>query len=117
MEKLKLYLVAHEPYGTWLETPVNWSGEAIDVFEKEVVEAFGRAEYWKGRQGFFFKEWDPCALVEEMAVVLHEGGVDSTLSATVHDDQDPDFCRHVTVTCGLGGCDLVEIVPVSKEGV
>lgn len=109
MEKLELQVVEHAPHGAWVAEPIDWPSAARDAFDEEVVEPFGRAEYWKGCQGAFFKEWDPCAVVEEVAGVLHEAGIEVQVSATIRDDHDPNFCRHVTVTNNSDGCDLVEI--------
>lgn len=113
--KLELLAVAHEPYGTWMATPTEWPDTAFSVFDDEVAGPFGREEYWKGRHGVFFKEWDPCGLVEEIACCLNDADVDAILSATMLDADDHDFHRYMTVSKDPDGFELVEIDPADSS--
>ncbi len=114
--ELKLLAMTHEPYGTWVATPVEWPAAARAVFEDELSETFGRAEYLENRAGVFFKDWQPCKIAEEIAALLREAGVTVKVSVTAKDADDPAFCRHITVASNSDGCDLVEIEPVGTEG-
>lgn len=111
MIDLKLMAVA-DPYGTWIETPNDWPVEAWDVFNDELAEPFGRAEYWKKRPGVFFKDWVPSEFVEETVGLLREAGIEAKVSANVLDTTDSSFCRRMTVVSDSNGIDLVEIEPV-----
>lgn len=115
--ELKLLAVAHEPYGTWIATPTEWPDTAFSVFDDEVASPFGRDEYWKGRHGVFFKDWDPCGLVEEIAGRLNDADVDATLSATLLDADDHVFRRYMTVLKDPEGFELVEIEPTDSSAV
>ncbi len=115
--ELKLLAVAHEPYGTWVATPVEWPAAARAVFDDELSEPFGRAEYLDNRMGVFFKDWQPCEIAEEVAALLHDAGVSAKVSATVKDAEEPAFCRQITVTSNSDGCDLVEIEPTGSSAV
>ena len=110
--ELKLLAVAHEPYGTWVATPTEWPAEARNVFDDEISEPFGRAVYLDKRMGVFFKDWQPCKIVEEVAAQLHDYGIDAKVLATVRDADDPGNCRHVTVVSDSDDCYLVEVEPV-----
>lgn len=114
--ELKLLAVAHEPHGTWIATPTEWPAEALDVYEKELFEPFGRAEYSEKRAGTFFKDWNPCEIAEEVTDLLREAGIVAKVSATVLDADESEFCRHITVASNSDGCDLVEIESVGNEG-
>ena len=118
MEKLqlKLHAVMHEPFGTWVATPTEWPVEARTVFDDEMAEPFGHAEYLENRAGVFFKDWQPCKIAEEVAALLYEYGIDAKVLMVVQDADDPAFCRHITVTSNPDGCDLVEIEPVGNKG-
>ena len=116
MIDLKLMAVAHNPYGTWIETPNDWPVEAWDVFNDELAEPFGRAEYWKKRPGVFFKGWSASELVEEAVGLLREAGIKAKVSAKVLDTTDSSFCRRLTVVSESDGIDLVEIEPVEDGG-
>lgn len=110
--ELTLTAVANDPYGTWIETPNDWPIEAWNVFNDELAEPFGRAEYWKKRSGVFFKDWGPCEFVEEAVGLLREAGIEAKVSAKVLDTTDFSFCRRMTVAHDSNGIDLVEIEPV-----
>ena len=114
--ELKKLLAVAEPYGTWVAIPTEWPDTASRVFDDEMAGPFGREGYWKGRHGVFFKEGDPCGLVEEIAFCLNDADVDATLSATLLDADDHVFCRYMTVLMDPdGGFELVEIAPADAS--
>lgn len=109
--RLQLLAVEHEPYGTFIVMPTQWPDLALDVFDEELTEPFGHVEYWQKKQGVFFKEWDACAIIEEITGVLRDAGIDATISATILDFDNQSFYRRMTVTKDSDGFELVEIEP------